>query len=95
MSHTENERGCYCGLWEKSPEVLIQQGIPQGFCGVCDICKKPGHTRHFPGASPVTGSWCDLHFRLVSIVHPLGVYGKYFWGTLILGGLLLHHFLAR
>lgn len=44
-------------------------------------CKGPGHTRHFPGAVPYTGCWCDFHYRLLSFIHPLG-----FPGTLLYFG---------
>jgi hypothetical protein len=80
----ENKRNCYCGLREYHPNILDQDGVPPGFCGFCEICKKPGHTRHFPGASPVTGCWCDRHYRWISIVHPLGFYGKYLLASIII-----------
>ncbi len=86
MESDAEKRGCYCGLWEKDPDVLRKQGLPEGYCGLCDVCGKPGHTRHFPGTSPVTGAWCDRHYRMVSVFHPLGHFGKYFYGFL---GLLL------
>lgn len=90
---TDNPRGCYCGLWEKEPEYLKRQGVPEGFCGFCDTCKKPGHTRHFPGSSPVTGCWCDVHYRRVALFHPLGVYGKRLWSCALLILVLLWLFL--
>ena len=68
-------RQCYCGLWKTSPDTLRSQGIPPGYCGLCQTCGKPGHTRHFPGSAPYTGSWCDRHFRLTAWLHPLGEYG--------------------
>ena len=40
------ERNCYC-----------KQG--QTYCGKCEICGALGHTSHFPGPVPYTGSWCD------------------------------------
>jgi len=27
--------------------------------GICEVCKKPGKIRHFPGDLPYTGCWCD------------------------------------
>lgn len=79
-----NERGCYCGIWEKNPKLLESQGIPRGYCGLCEKCGRPGHARHFPGAVPYTGAWCDFHYRLLSFVHPLGSFGVLLYG----GGLL-------
>ena len=67
---TINKRGCYCGLWEKNPAFYETRGVPRGYCGFCMKCGKPGHTRHFPGAVPFTGCWCDFHYRVASIIHP-------------------------
>ncbi len=64
--HMENERGCYCGLWQTNPATLTEQGVPPGFCGICERCGQPGHTRHFPGPVPVTGSWCDRCYGIVA-----------------------------
>ena len=51
--------GCYCILWDKDPEHLKNKQVPEGYCGLCETCGRPGHTRHFPGAVPYTGPWCD------------------------------------
>ena len=65
-----NERGCYCDtLWEKNPEFLEKQDISRGFCGICERCRQPGHTRHFPGAVPYTGAWCDQCYNVVGVRH--------------------------
>ncbi len=89
-----NERGCYCGIWEKDPSFYESRGVPRGYCGFCEKCGKPGHTRHFPGAVPYTGCWCDRHYRLVSIIHPLGFWGVFVYMTALLAaGLLLSRFL--
>ena len=72
-------RGCYCGLWEKSPETLEGQGIPRGYCGICKVCGKPGHLRHFPGAVPYTDAWCDKHYRRLLFLHPRGSIGCFLW----------------
>ena len=56
-----NERNCYCGIWEKDPEFYRSRGVPEGFCGLCDVCQAPGHTRHAPDG-PYTGTWCDKHY---------------------------------
>ncbi len=80
MSYTAEaqERGCYCGLWDTAPGTLEAQGLPVGYCGKCR-CGKPGHTRHFPGTSPTTGTWCDAHYRRTLWLHPMGFYGKRVW----------------
>ncbi len=52
---------CYCGLWDKDPELLRSQGVPEGFCGLCVECGEPGHTRAHP-SKPVTLAWCDPHY---------------------------------
>jgi len=91
------EGKCYCGLWKKDPSHLKKQGIPPGYCGLCRICGKPGHTRHFPGAVPFTGAWCDKHYHRVRILHPLGAVGFYLWtviAVVVLTGLALYWFFA-
>jgi hypothetical protein len=80
-----NKRWCYCGLWETKPAVLEQQGIPRGYCGLCDVCGRPGHTRHFPGSVPYTGSWCNFHYRLLGLFHPGSPVGCLVWLTLMSG----------
>lgn len=82
------KRGCYCKLWDSSPETLQSQGLPYGYCGHCEICKKPAHMRHFPGPVPRTGAWCDHHLRMVMYLHPQGVYGRHLWKLLLLAGVL-------
>lgn len=66
-----NARDCFCDRRHKDPGLYDSQGIPPGYCGVCEKCGRPGHTRHFPGAVPYTGAWCDRHYRLLSLLHPL------------------------
>jgi O-acetyl-ADP-ribose deacetylase (regulator of RNase III) len=77
---------CYCDLWNKSPEILEKQGVPKGFCGLCDKCGQPGHLLHFPGAVPFTGAWCEKHYYRAMILHPMGGIGFFIWG---LGALLI------
>ncbi|HOX22644.1 MAG TPA: macro domain-containing protein [Elusimicrobiales bacterium] len=79
-----NERGCYCGIWEKDPSFFESRGVPRGYCGLCEKCGRPGHTRHFPGAAPYTGTWCDFHYRILSIIHPLGIWGVFAYAALAL-----------
>jgi len=78
-SHALNKRGCYCGIWDTDPAHFESEGVPRGFCGFCETCNKPGHTRHFPGSVPYTGCWCDFHYRRLSIIHPLGSYGTFLY----------------
>lgn len=80
MDHPDpRERGCYCDLWEKSPKTLEDQGVPRGFCGMCLVCGKPGHLRHFPGAVPFSGAWCDKHYRRILLFDPRGTIGGLLW----------------
>jgi len=83
------KRGCYCGIWEQNPSFHEARGVPRGYCGFCERCGKPGHTRHFPGAVPYTGTWCDFHYRIVSIIHPLGFPGAFLYLAMLLGAALL------
>jgi len=83
---------CYCGLWHSEPKVLERQGIPRGYCGLCQVCGQPGHARHFPGAVPVTGAWCEKHYLRLRRYHPLGSTGFFLWATiavLVVAGLVL------
>ncbi|MEI6669429.1 MAG: hypothetical protein WCP29_14855 [Acidobacteriota bacterium] len=88
-----NIRHCYCGLWQKSPETLERQNVPPGYCGLCQVCGKPGHLRHFPGAVPFTGAWCDRHYRRTLWLNPRGAIGSLIWmgvvGAIIVGMVLL------
>ena len=84
MDHPDPaERGCYCGLWEKSPKTLEDQGVPRGYCGLCMVCGKPGHLRHFPGAVPFTGAWCDKHYRRILLFDPRGSIGCLAWVAIV------------
>lgn len=60
----QKKRMCYCG--SSSPERRAGLGVPDGFCGICERCGTPGHTQHFPGPVPYTGSWCDRCVRIVA-----------------------------
>lgn len=79
--------GCYCNLWNKDPAFFKKKSIPEGYCGLCQKCDRPGHTRHFPGFAPYTGTWCKRHYRLAMILHPLGSLGMllYFFFILTIG----------
>jgi hypothetical protein len=54
------------------------------YCGFCEKCGKPGHTRHFPGAAPYTGTRCDYHYRMVAILHPMGFPGTFIYAAIAL-----------
>jgi len=69
-AETAGSEHCYCFLWETKPEHFEQQGVPRGYCGLCDICGAPGHTRPHPGA-PATGAWCDACFAQLAHGVPL------------------------
>src|SRR3989304_9236972 len=64
------QRNCYCGLWDKNPATYEKLKYPLGFCGICERCGVPGHTRHFPGPVPYTGAWCDRCYRIVAWTWP-------------------------
>jgi len=52
------KRKCYCFLWHEDKKILESQSLPYGYCGVCEVCGKPGHMRHGL-TGPYTGAWCD------------------------------------
>ncbi|WP_035276914.1 hypothetical protein [Desulforegula conservatrix] len=54
---------CYCQERLNNPKVAeLMKDIPEGFCGLCDICDRPGHTRAHPNL-PTSGAWCDEHWK--------------------------------
>ncbi|MFC1855483.1 hypothetical protein ACFL2A_02945 [Thermodesulfobacteriota bacterium] len=68
----EKFRGCYCGALDD--DFLKKEGIPQGYCGICERCSKPGHTRHYPGPVPYTGSWCDRCYKIEGVFYVLKMF---------------------
>jgi len=59
---TPPTRGCYCS--ERANNLKLAESlkdVPEGFCGICDVCGKPGHTCAHPSL-PTTGAWCDTHW---------------------------------
>jgi O-acetyl-ADP-ribose deacetylase len=83
---------CYCDLWEKNPQTLEKQGVPPGYCGLCNICGSPGHIQNFPGSVPFTGAWCKKHYYRTMFFHPLGTVGFLIWGIgiFVIGCTLFH-----
>jgi len=63
------KQDCYCD--SLNDQYLKENSIPKGFCGICEICKKPGHTQHFPGAVPYTGAWCNECLQIVAKNHKI------------------------
>ena len=55
----ENSPTCYCEEREKHPGGFLE--IPEGYCGICDVCGKPGHMRAHPHYA-TSGAWCDEHW---------------------------------
>lgn len=51
--------------------------------GPCESCGKRGELRHFPGASPSSGIWCERHYRRLMWLHPLGHFGRWVWGVAV------------
>jgi len=90
-----NARGCYCGLWDTHPEVLERRGVPRGYCGLCRVCGRPRHLRHFPGAAPATLAWCDWHYRRVALTHPSAPLGCLLWLAVAAGLVFLLRWLGR
>lgn len=68
-----NPRNCWCGPGD-------------AYCGTCSVCGRPGHLRHFPGAAPVTGQWCDRHYWLLRVLHPNGAVGCWLWLAAVVAG---------
>ena len=63
VAKSKNKRGCYCGAFDQA--YLEENNIPEGYCGICSCCEKPGHLRHAPGCAPYTDAWCDSCFKSV------------------------------
>ena len=85
QTHAGSEqRDCYCGLDGSTGTSTATSDVPPGICGRCDVCGHPGHIRHFPGPAPVTGTWCDIHFRRAAWPHPLGHYGRWLYTGAVL-----------
>jgi hypothetical protein len=63
MTKRTSSHHCYCNERKTNPAIAeSMKDIPDGFCGICEICGKPGHTKTHPHL-PTTGSWCDEHWH--------------------------------
>ena len=78
-----NKRGCRCSGSDKNPGNPESVALPGGYCGLCVLCGKPGHVRHHPGAVHFTGTWCDFHYRVLAVMHPLAPVGTFLWLTVV------------
>jgi hypothetical protein len=95
-----HKRNCYCGVWDTEPAAYEKAGYPLGFCGVCERCGAPGHTRHFPGPVPYTSAWCDKCYRTLAWTWPFR--SRAGWGLLLVAAMLLalpvnavYHYVVR
>ena len=53
---------CYCKERESNPKLAKEmKDIPSGYCGLCEICGKPGHMSAHPRLA-TTGIWCPKHW---------------------------------
>ncbi|MCV6638047.1 hypothetical protein [Candidatus Albibeggiatoa sp. nov. NOAA] len=78
----ENDESCYCQERQRNPELAkALKEIPEGYCGICEVCGKWGHTRAHPRL-PITSAWCDEHWEqlanhkiinLAEIIHFVGL----------------------
>jgi hypothetical protein len=60
--------------------------------GSCQTCGAPGWLRHFPGASPTSGIWCERHYWRLLWLHPLGHRGRVVWAGLVVALIVLMAF---
>jgi hypothetical protein len=78
---------CYCKERVSNPKLAEEmKGIPIGYCGLCDICGKPGHMRAHPRL-PTTGRWCDEHWNelMTYRIITFGDIAQYVFYTVIIG----------
>lgn len=63
--HNKKTRDCYCQTRKDNPDLAhSMKDIPEGYCGICEICGDFGHMNAHPHL-PTTGSWCDKHWEEV------------------------------
>ncbi len=74
-------RACYCdkskGQNTCGDCIYFEDGKPQS-------CGTKGHTCHYPGSLPFTGSWCDEHYAKLyhNIDGASDKFKKEFWAFL-------------
>jgi len=67
----EQPADCYCQERLQNPRFAESlKDVPPGYCGLCDVCGKPGHMRAHPQL-PTTGCWCDEHWQ--AMLHSPGI----------------------
>ncbi len=79
MISKQSPTNCLCSLWETNPQLLEKQGLPHGYCGICELCGDPGHTRHYPGPVPITGVWCDTCYQVQAHKAPIRTPGVWYF----------------
>lgn len=77
-----SESDCYCQDRQHNPQLAEHLAdMPEGYCGICEVCGKWGHTRAHPRL-PTTSAWCDEHwqqlveyriFTLADVIHFSGL----------------------
>jgi len=85
-----SEETCYCNERKSNAEFAKSlKDIPEGYCGICDICGKPGHMKAHPQL-PTSGAWCDEHWNdlLSHRTFTLGDIFKVIWMFILAGGLI-------
>ena len=66
-----SESDCYCQERQHNPQLAKQlANIPEGYCGICEVCGKWGHTRAHPRL-PITSAWCDEHWQQLAQHHTI------------------------
>jgi hypothetical protein len=85
LSDEAGQRGCYCSAWDIDPKLLADLGYPRGYCGFCQRCGQPGHTRCIQGPFSFTGSWCAFHYRLAAWLDPRAARGFVVWLLALVG----------
>ena len=56
--------GC-SALWQKNPELLRNQVLPEGVVGFCSRCGKPGHLNH-PADASSAEVWCERCYPVIA-----------------------------
>ena len=62
MNEEIEKRNCYCSDRGNPKMDKFFADIPEGYCGICDVCGEYGHLNTHP-TMPTSGSWCDEHYE--------------------------------